>query len=159
MGVLVSKGELLQCKTSGVGYYLIGFSEDNILKILPVSGLSENEVKELIANEKIRDAVTFQEEASDANNHFVKLIINGEERETNGLGSGANPRTAIGQREDGGLQLNEIILGQRTEHRNGEIAITRPLPSPVDMEEIVGVVAVEHKGVARSDDAFRRIII
>jgi len=52
-------------------------------------------------DEKIRDAVTFQEEASDANNHFVKLIINGEKRESNGLGSGANPRTAIGQREDG----------------------------------------------------------
>ena len=35
--------------------------------------------------------------------HFVKLIINGEKRELNGMGSGANPRTAIGQREDGSV--------------------------------------------------------
>ena len=30
----------------------------------------------VIKDEKIRDAVAFQEESSDSNNHFVKLIIN-----------------------------------------------------------------------------------
>ena len=53
----------------------------------------------------IRDAVAFQEEASDKNNHFVQLIINGEARELNGMGSGLNPRTAIGQRADGAILL------------------------------------------------------
>lgn len=101
MGVVVKGGVIEWNNTSGVGYFLIGFSEDNILKILPVSGLSQTELENLIKTEKIRDAVTFQEEASDANNHFVKLIINGEKRETKGFGGGFNPRTAIGQRKDG----------------------------------------------------------
>ena len=54
---------------------------------------------------RIRDAVTFQEEASDVNNHFVQLIINNETREVNGMGSGLNPRTAIGQRADGAVLM------------------------------------------------------
>ena len=54
---------------------------------------------------KIRDAVVFQEESSDKNNHFVKLVVNGEPRQMNGSGSGANPRTVIGQREDGAVLL------------------------------------------------------
>lgn len=54
---------------------------------------------------KIRDAISFQEESSDANNHFVKLIINGEKRELSGKGSGQNPRTAIGQRKDGSVLI------------------------------------------------------
>ena len=53
----------------------------------------------------IRDAVTFQEEASDKNNHFVKLVINGVARELNGAGSGLNPRTCIGQRADGAVLM------------------------------------------------------
>lgn len=101
MGVVVSKGEIVWNSPNGVGYYLIGFDNNNILKILSLSGLNKEGVEKLVKDEGIRDAVTFQEEASDANNHFVKLIINGEKRESNGLGSGANPRTAIGQKADG----------------------------------------------------------
>lgn len=104
MGLVVSKGEILW-NTNGVGYHLIGFDENNILRIIDISGKSKGEVEKLVQDEKIRDAVTFQEEASDANNHFVKLIVNGEKRLVNGLGSGANPRTAIGQREDGTVLL------------------------------------------------------
>ncbi len=51
------------------------------------------------------DAVAFQEESSDSNNHFVPLIINNEARVLKGQGSGANPRTAIGQRADGAILL------------------------------------------------------
>lgn len=106
IGVVVSNGEIQQNNTGGYkGLHLIGLSEDNLLKIIDVTGKSRNEVKEIISTEKIRDAVTFQDEATDKNNHFVKLIINGEKRELNGLGSGANPRTAIGQRKDGTLLL------------------------------------------------------
>lgn len=101
MGTVVSKGEIVWNNPNGVGYHLVGFDENNILRILSIAGMSKDEVEKLIKDEKIRDAVTFQEEASDANNHFVKLIVNGEKRVANGLGSGANPRTAIGQREDG----------------------------------------------------------
>lgn len=105
MGTVVSNGKIVWNSPYGVGYHLVGFDENNILKILSISGMSQKQVEDLIKTEKIRDAVTFQEEASDANNHFVKLIVNGEKREANGLGSGANPRTAIGQREDGAVLL------------------------------------------------------
>jgi len=105
MGVVVSNGKIVWNSPYGVGYHLVGFDENNILKILSINGMSTAQVEKLVEEEKIRDAVTFQEEASDANNHFVKLIVNGEKRESNGLGSGANPRTAIGQREDGAVLL------------------------------------------------------
>lgn len=105
MGVVVSKGEIVWNSPYGKGYHLIGLDENNILKILSLEGLNTEGVKKLVADEKIRDAVTFQEESSDVNNHFVKLIINGEKRIAKGFGSGANPRTAIGQRKDGTLLL------------------------------------------------------
>lgn len=105
VGVVVSNGKIVYNKPYGNGYYLIGFDNNNILKILSLVGLDENGVINLVNKEGIRDAVTFQEEYSDSNNHFVKLIINGENRKTTGLGSGANPRTAIGQRADGSVLL------------------------------------------------------
>ena len=99
-GLTVSNGKILSAKT-GKGFHLVGFDEDNVLRIISIDGMNSTQIKELVAKERIRDCVTFQEEASDANNHFVKLIINGERRVVKGLGSGANPRTAIGQRADG----------------------------------------------------------
>lgn len=63
------------------------------------------DVENLVTEKQIRDAVTFQEESSDSNNHFVQLIINNEARELNGMGSGLNPRTAIGQRADGAVLM------------------------------------------------------
>lgn len=85
------------------GLVLIGLTEENILVIQDVSKMSSTESETYIKDNKIRDAVCFQEEKSDKNNHFVQLIINGEQREMNGMGSGLNPRTAIGQRADGTL--------------------------------------------------------
>ncbi len=105
-GVLVSRGEIQYNKTwEWPGLVLIGFTEDNILEIIDINGYKADQIEELVKTRKIRDAVTFQEEASDANNHFVQLIINGESREMNGQGSGLNPRTAIGQRADGSVLL------------------------------------------------------
>ena len=43
----------------------------------------------------VRDAVSFG----------PVLVVNGEAVEVNGSGSGLNPRTAIGQREDGSILL------------------------------------------------------
>lgn len=106
MGLVVKEGKIEYNNPYGIrGLHLIGFNEDNLLKIIDLSGKNDKQVEKIIKDEKIRDAVAFQEESSDANNHFVKLIINGEEREFNGLGSGANPRSAIGQRADGSVLL------------------------------------------------------
>lgn len=106
LGVVVCNGEIQYNNPSGyAGLYLIGFDTNDILRIISIDGMSTSEIADLIEKEKIRDAVTFQDEASDKNNHFVKLIVNGEVRELNGQGSGANPRTAIGQRADGSVLL------------------------------------------------------
>lgn len=106
LGVVVSNGEIQYNQPTGyAGLQLVGFDENNILRIISIEGKNATQVEEIIKTEKIRDAVTFQEESSDENNHFVKLIINGEEREVDGKGSGANPRTAIGQRADGTVLL------------------------------------------------------
>ncbi len=106
MGLVVRDGVIEHNNPSGIaGMHLVGFNEDNLLKVIDLSGKNASEVEKIIKEEKIRDAVAFQEETSDANNHFVKLIINGEARKVNGSGSGANPRTAIGQRKDGSVLL------------------------------------------------------
>ena len=105
-GVIVSNGEIQHNRPyEWPGLVLIGFTEDDILQIIDIAGMTAKEVEVLIQEQRIRDAVTFQEEASDANNHFVQLIINNEAREMNGRGSGLNPRTAIGQRADGSVLL------------------------------------------------------
>ncbi len=105
-GVIVSNGEIQYNEPQQwPGLVLIGFTEDNILQIIDISKMNARDVENLVRDMKIRDAVTFQEESSDANNHFVQLVINGEAREMNGMGSGLNPRTAIGQRADGSVLL------------------------------------------------------
>lgn len=105
-GVIVSNGEIQHNKPwEYKGLVLVGFTEDDILQIIDVSDMTAADVENLVREKKIRDAVTFQEEASDANNHFVPLIINNEVRELNGMGSGLNPRTVIGQRADGAVLL------------------------------------------------------
>ncbi len=105
-GVVVSHGEIQYNRPQDhVGLVLIGFTEENILQIINLAGMTAGDVERLVEEQRIRDAVTFQEESSDVNNHFVQLIINNEPREMNGLGSGLNPRTAIGQRADGTVLL------------------------------------------------------
>ncbi len=105
-GVIVSNGEIQYNEPQQwPGLVLIGFTEDDILQIIDISKMNAAQVETMIREMRIRDAVTFQEEASDANNHFVQLVINGEAREMNGMGSGLNPRTAIGQCADGSVLL------------------------------------------------------
>ena len=105
-GVVVCNGEIqLNRPQEYAGLVLIGFTQENLLQIIDISDLTASEVVTLVKEQKIRDAVCFQEEASDSNNHFVQLIINNEPREMNGMGSGLNPRTAIGQRADGAVLM------------------------------------------------------
>lgn len=120
LGVTVSNGEIQDMSLGATGLHLIGFDEENILRIIDISNKNRSAIENLIKTERIRDAVTFQEESSDSNNHFVKLIINGEKRELNGLGSGANPRTAIGQREDGSV----LFLVTDGRGKNGHLGAT-----------------------------------
>ncbi len=120
LGVTVSNGEIEDMSLGATGLHLIGFDNKNILRIIDISDMNRSEIEALIETEGIRDAVSFQEEASDANNHFVKLIINGEARELNGMGSGANPRTAIGQREDGSV----LFLVTDGRGKNGHLGAT-----------------------------------
>ena len=105
-GVCVSKGEIQYNNPSGwAGLYMIGFDKNDILRIEKIEGWTKAKFEQYVADEGIRDAVAFQDELSDSNNHFVPLVINGETRELNGAGSGANPRTVIGQRADGAVLL------------------------------------------------------
>ena len=120
LGVTVSNGEIQDMSLGATGLHLIGFDNENILRIIDISNMNRSEIENLIETEGIRDAVSFQEEASDSNNHFVKLIINGEKRELNGMGSGANPRTAIGQREDGSV----LFLVTDGRGKNGHLGAT-----------------------------------
>jgi len=105
-GICISNGEIQLNDPSGwAGLYLIGLDTNNILRIEDIAGWSKTQLEEYVKTEGIRDAVAFQDEASDSNNHFVPLVINGEARELKGAGSGSNPRTAIGQRADGAILL------------------------------------------------------
>lgn len=106
LGLVVCEGQIQYNNPSGyAGLHLIGFDESNILRIISLEGMNSSQIEKLVKDEKIRDAVVFQEESSDKNNHFVKLVVNGEPRQMNGSGSGANPRTVIGQRKDGAVLL------------------------------------------------------
>lgn len=119
-GVTVSNGVIQDITLGWSGLYLIGFDENNLLRIISLEGMNKSAVEKLVKEEKIRDAISFQEESSDANNHFVKLIINGEKRELSGKGSGQNPRTAIGQRSDGSV----LILVTDGRGKNGHLGAT-----------------------------------
>lgn len=119
-GVTVSNGEIQDITLGWSGLYLIGFDENNLLRIISLEGMNKSAVEKMVKEEKIRDAISFQEESSDANNHFVKLIINAEKRELSGKGSGQNPRTAIGQRKDGSV----LILVTDGRGKNGHLGAT-----------------------------------
>ncbi len=106
MGIVVSQGKILYNRPSdSKGLYLVGMNNDNILVIKDIDGMTPSQFEAYVKQEGIRDAIAFPEEKSDANNHFVPLIINGQARELNGMGSGANPRTAVGQRADGAIMF------------------------------------------------------
>lgn len=106
LGIVVQDGNITYNSPSSLtGLYLIGLNKDNLLVIKDIDGMSAADFEKYVAEAGIRDAVAFQEESSDANNHFVSLIINNEARALKGQGSGANPRTVIGQRADGAILL------------------------------------------------------
>ena len=102
-GLVVCEGQI-QYNLPQRGDVMIGFNRDNILVIKDIGNMTVGQVEEMVEKEQIRDAVSFKDEKGNSN-HFTKLLINGKAREISGNGSGANPRTAIGQREDGAVLL------------------------------------------------------
>lgn len=103
-GLVVCDGEI-QYNNPQQGDVMVGFNRDNILIIRDVGGMSAAALKDLVIELDIRDAVTFKDIADGDDNHFTKLIINGESIPLSGNGSGANPRTVIGQKADGTVLL------------------------------------------------------
>ena len=99
-GITVCEGEL-QYNDPKKGDVMVGFNEDDILVVKDIGNMTAKQVEVMVQEERIRDAVSFKDVENGDSNHFTKLIINGNSRQINGNGSGANPRTAIGQRADG----------------------------------------------------------
>lgn len=105
LGFVVQEGKITYNAPSYPGIYLIGFNDEDKLIVENMTGLGSKGVKKYIEDNHIRDAVAFLEDKSDPNCHFVNIIENGEARDLKGIGVGLNPRTVIGQREDGAVLL------------------------------------------------------
>lgn len=94
-GIVISEGKLL-LGNSDTAYDLCGLTNDNVLVVGTMTASHAISIG-------IRDAVSFG----------PALIINGKSAGYSGIGSGLNPRTAIGQREDGAILLL-VIEGRQT---------------------------------------------
>ena len=119
-GLVVCNGEIQYNKIER-GDVMVGFNNDNILVIKDLTGMSKTQVESMVKEEGIRDAVSFKDVADGSNdNHFTKLIINGEPIKFTGNGSGANPRTVVGQRKDGAV----LLLVTDGRGHNGHVGAT-----------------------------------
>ncbi len=85
-GIVISEGELRYGSPDGK-YEIIGFNKENVFVVGTMTGKQAMEMG-------IRDAVSFG----------PILVVNGEPTKASG-GGGLNPRTAIGQRQDGAVLL------------------------------------------------------
>lgn len=94
LGIVIKDGELIY---DGGSSYVIGFNKENKLII----GFMTSE-KALSQN--LRDAVSFG----------PLFIVNGKRTQVSGWGGGLNPRTCIGQRQDGAVLLLTIDGRQAT---------------------------------------------
>ena len=98
-GLVITYGEMVWGGVN-TNYNLIGFDRNNILHVGRMTGMEA-------LNRGIQHAVSFVTHDGVAS----ALIINGEIQSQN-LVSGVNPRTAIGQREDGAVLL--LVLDGRS---------------------------------------------
>ena len=103
-GLVVCDG-VIQYNAPQAGDVMVGFTQSNILMIADIGNMSAEQAEQFVADNQIRDAVSFKDIDDGDNNHFTKLIINGTSREISGSGSGANPRSVIGQRADGAVLM------------------------------------------------------
>ncbi len=99
LGLVIKDGQI----TSGSAKTecnLIGFDQNNRLVVGTMTGQSALDLG-------VRDAVHFE----------PTLIVNGKPAEVGGTGGGLNPRTVIGQREDGAVLL--LVIDGRQPHSVG----------------------------------------
>ncbi|MGN0370698.1 MAG: phosphodiester glycosidase family protein [Butyrivibrio sp.] len=99
LGIVMSEGKH-KYGDLNTPYNVIGFDENDVFIIgamTPAQAIARG----------VRDAVTFQ----------PFLILNGEPLPVAGMGGGLNPRTAIGQREDGAVLL--LVIDGRQTHSLG----------------------------------------
>lgn len=102
-GIVISDGKLKMGYPNG-SYDVYGFTKDNVLVVGRMTG-------QQALNIGVRDAVSFG----------PTLIVNGKAAKYSGNSGGLNPRTAIGQREDGAVLLL-VIEGRKTSSMGATMA-------------------------------------
>ncbi len=102
-GIVISDGEL---RMGGLGYEyeVYGLTTENVLVVGRMTAQHAMDIG-------VRDAVSFG----------PALIVNGVAANYSGAGGGLNPRTAIGQREDGAILLL-VIEGRKTSSMGATMA-------------------------------------
>ena len=102
-GIVISEGELRMGVPGGT-YDVYGLTNDNVLVVGRMTAQHAMDIG-------VRDAVSFG----------PALIVNGVPANYSGSGGGLNPRTAIGQREDGAILLL-VIEGRKTSSMGATMA-------------------------------------
>ena len=102
-GIVISEGELRMGNPGGT-YEVYGLTKENVLVVGRMTAQYALDIG-------VRDAVSFG----------PALIVNGVAANYSGSGGGLNPRTAIGQREDGAILLL-VIEGRKTSSMGATMA-------------------------------------
>ena len=102
-GIVISEGKLRMGSKGGT-YDVYGLTNENVLVVGRMTAQKALDIG-------VRDAVSFG----------PALIVNGVAAKYSGAGGGLNPRTAIGQREDGAILLL-VIEGRKTSSMGATMA-------------------------------------
>ena len=102
-GIVISEGKLRMGSKNGT-YEVYGLTNENVLVVGRMTAQKALDIG-------VRDAVSFG----------PALIVNGVAAKYSGAGGGLNPRTAIGQREDGAILLL-VIEGRKTSSMGATMA-------------------------------------
>lgn len=114
-GIVIKNSKVMNGSNNTTGV-VVGFDDKNVLR---VGSMTVAKAKDL----NIRDAVSFG----------PALVVNGKAAQITGSGGGLNPRTAIGQREDGTVLL--LVVDGR-----------QPQSLGASYKDLVNVM-IEHKAV------------
>ncbi len=99
IGLVIKNGKLLNGGLN-TPFTVVGFDQKNMLHVGTMTG-------QQAMDKGLRDAVSFG----------PALVVNGNPLESSGTGGGLNPRTAIGQREDGSVLI--LVIDGRQPHSLG----------------------------------------
>ena len=70
---LVVCGGVIQYNAPQAGDVMVGFTQNNILMIADIGNMSAEQAEQFVADNQIRDAVSFKDIDDGDNNHFTKL--------------------------------------------------------------------------------------